>query len=169
MKKWFVGAGLIVVLIGGYVGAAHFSGGAFPTPGLDLGGERGHLRRLSQSFIEDVQFKDFDKAGSYHSPEDVGTVDIPYLLERMFLLKPEALEIMSYEVIFADLDSSGERGRVKLRVKVRDLVKDNVRDQEFILYYHRDAPGPWYMKLESSLRKVGACCLDILQNTINNS
>ena len=152
MKKWLIGVALIVVLIGGYVGAAHLSGGAFPAPGLNLGGDRGELRRMSVSFIEDVQFKDFDKAGSYHSPEDIGTVDIPFLLERVFLLKPEALEIMSYEIVFADLDRSGDRGRVKLRVKLRDLLKENIRDQELILYYHRSGDSPWYMKLESSLR-----------------
>jgi hypothetical protein len=146
----------IVVLLafgGGYVAAAHFSGGAFPTPGIPVGGDRGLLRRSSLSFWEDIQFKDFEAAAEYHAPESQDTVDIPYLLERLFLVKPEFLDIMSYEVVMADIDSTGNRGRVKTRIKCKELVHNSIRDREIMLYFQRvDATAPWYMELESSLR-----------------
>lgn len=120
---------------------------------LGLGGDAGKLRLITQSFLEDIQFKDFKKAASYHSPDDQKTVDIPYLLERLFGIKPEQLDIMSYEIVFADLDSSGLRGRVKSLIKVKILVNSEIHDRELMLYYHRDTPqAPWYMRLESSLR-----------------
>ncbi len=68
MKKVLWLLGLLAIGGGGYVGVAHFSGGAFPTLGLPLGGELGWLRRTTLSFWEDVQFKDFDRAASYHAP-----------------------------------------------------------------------------------------------------
>lgn len=151
--------GLVVlglVLAGGaYVAAAHFSGGAFPTPGLPVGGELGHLRRQTLSFWEDVQFKDFDRAASYHAPEVRETVDIPFLLERLFLVKPEALDIMEYEVVLADIDSSELRARVKTRLKVKELVRESIREREVMLYWTREtASSPWFMNLESSLRQL---------------
>lgn len=155
MKKILVLVTVLVVAAGGYVAAAHLSGGAFPTPGLDVGGDRGLLRRTTTSFLEDIQFKDFKRAASYHAPEKRDQVDIPFLLQRLFQVKPEALDIMSYEIVFADLDTSGNRGRVKTRVKVKELLRGKIRDQEIIFYFDRETTtAPWYMKLEDSLRKL---------------
>ena len=107
---------LVVLLAGGYIGAAHLSGGAFPTLGLPLGGERSMLRETVRAFLEDIQFKDFERAASYHAPDKRDTVDIPFLLERLFLQKPESLDIMDYEIVFAKIDSTRRRARVKARV-----------------------------------------------------
>lgn len=157
VKRWLVLFGVLFVAGAGYVAAAHFSGGAFPTPGLDVGGDRGELRRKATSFLEDIQFKDFKTAASYHAPDKRDQVDIPFLLQRLFQVKPEALDIMSYEVVFADLDTTGNRGRVKTRVKVKELVREKIRDQEIIFYFDREHAGaPWYMKLEDSLRQLEA-------------
>lgn len=146
---------VMVLLAGGYLGAAHFSGGAFPTLGLPLGGERTWIRNTVRAFLEDIQFKDFDRAASYHAPDKRDSIDIPYLLERLFLQKPESLDIMDYEIVFAKIDSTGKRARAKARVKVKNLVKGDIREQELVLFFHRDSPGsPWYMELESSLRRI---------------
>ena len=108
---------VIILMMGLYAGAVHFSGGAFYSFGLALGGERADLRKLAKSFMEDIQFKDFKKAASYHEPNVVDSVDIPFLLQRLFMQKPESLDIMSYEIVFCKLDSSVLRGRTKVRMK----------------------------------------------------
>ena len=101
------------------------------------------------------KYKDFDKAATYHPPDKQETVDIPYLIERMFILKPEGLDVISYEIIFADVDSSDLRARVKTRVKVKNLVNNSINEREILLYYFRnDLTSPWYMKLESSLHQL---------------
>ncbi len=157
MKRWLVGIAVLVVLAGGYVGAAHLSGGALPTLGLPVGGDLGLLRSNTLSFWEDVQFKDFDAASSYHDPAVQADVDIPYLLERAFVMKPEVLEIMEYEVVLADLDSTGNRARIKTRVKVKNLVSADLVEREIMLFWHRAGPAePWFMELESSLRRPDA-------------
>ena len=149
--------GLPLGLLGGYLALAQISGGAYPTPGLELGGEEGWLRRTSLSFWEDIQFKDFQKAASYHAPDRQAGVDIPYLLERIFLQKPELLDFLDFEVVLVDLDTSGLRARVKTRVRVRDLAREKVEEKELMLYYKRESEAdPWYMDLETSLRGLDA-------------
>lgn len=155
MKKVLAVLVLVAALLGGYIAVAHVSGGAFWTLGLALGGDRGALRRIALDFLEDIQFKDFVSAASYHAPELIDSVDIPFLIQRLFAVKPEALDFLDYEVVFADLDSSGLRARVKVRVKVKLLLDERINERELVLYFYRDSvDDPWYMKLEDSLREL---------------
>ena len=155
MKKYLIGMGVLLVAALGYLGAAHVSGGQYPTLGIPgLGGHEAQLRRMSLSFWEDIQFKDFDQAATYHEEALQDEVDIVYLLDRLYGVPPEGIDIQAYEIVFIDIDSSGLRARVKCRVKALELAKEKVRDQEIILYFYRESPDdPWYMKLEDSLRK----------------
>ncbi|OVE73607.1 hypothetical protein BVX93_01230 [bacterium B13(2017)] len=111
------------------------------------------VREFALSFMEDIRFKDFEEAAAYHSPEDRKHVDIPYLIERLFKIKPEFLDILEYKIAHASLDSSGKRGRVKIRSKVHLLNTDKIEFKEIILYFHNKT-GKWYMELESSLRQI---------------
>ena len=155
MNKWVTVIVVLVVVTGGYLGLAHLSGGAYPTMGIAVGGPRGELRQLTLEFIEDIKFKDFDRAATYHDPQTQDQVDVPFLLQRIFIVKPEALDVMSYEIVFAEIDSTDLRGRVKARIKFKDLIKNQIREREVIYFYHRESlDSPWYMKLESSLRRV---------------
>ncbi|MFC4995007.1 hypothetical protein [Rubritalea tangerina] len=154
MKKKLL---LLLALLGltaSYFAAVHLSGGAFPAPAfLKLGGDKEKLRSISMKFMEDIEFKDYQNAASYHHPELQSTVDIPFLIHRLFKVKPEAMDIMEYEPVFAKLDSSKLRGRVKMRVKVKLLAQENIITRELMLFYSRDTPtSPWYMILEDSLR-----------------
>ena len=73
----------------------------------------------------------------------------------MFVLKPEGLDIISYEIVFAEVDSSDLRARVKSRVKVKNLIKKDINEREIMLYFFRDSTeSPWFMKLESSLHQL---------------
>lgn len=114
-------------------------------------GDKGLVDQISLAFMEDIRFKDFDKAASYHHPEDQTKVDIPKLIERMFKIKPEMLDIAEYDIMETSLDTSGNRARVKLKAKVHILNAKETKNPEIILYYHKKE-GKWYMELESSLR-----------------
>ncbi len=155
MKKVVIAVMVLSLLLGGYLTVAHISGGAFSTLGLLLGGDRGDLRRVALAFLEDIQFKDFTSAAGYHSPETRDSVDIPFLIQRLFTVRPEALDIMDYEVVFAEIDESGLRARVKLRVTVKLLLNALINEREVILFFERETVNdPWYMKLEDSLRQL---------------
>ncbi|MCO5171325.1 MAG: hypothetical protein M9894_33910 [Planctomycetes bacterium] len=137
--------------------------------------EKAELARLAQSFLQDLQFKDFDKAGKYHELIDQGKADIPKLIERLFQVKPEVLNIRDFEVVRVDMDQDGKRARTFFRSNLEFLNtaegdKPNKEKQvEGILYWHKrpgaagEAEAPtdgsdpaalaeqWFMKLESSL------------------
>ncbi len=149
MKKSSVAFLIAVLLIGGYLAydselTKTLFQGMFSE---DLKIIRSH----ALSFMEDIQFKDFDKAASYHSPEDRKKVNIPKLIERVFKIKPELLDIMEFSIMDATLDSSRERGRVKMTAKVHLLNSDKIKNPELIFYFHKKN-GDWYMELESSLK-----------------
>ena len=153
--RWLQTSLVLLALAGAYLGLAHLSGGAFPTLGLQLGGEEGDLRRIVTSFWEDIQFKDFEKAASYHAPDTQAGVDIPYLLERLFALKPELLDVLSAEIVLVDVDSSGLRSRVKTRLRVKNLADAELYEKEVMLYFKRaDPASPWLMDLQTSLREL---------------
>jgi hypothetical protein len=113
--------------------------------------EKSLLRNLTISFLEDIRFKDFQKAATYHTKEDQTKVNIPNLIERLFRIKPEFLDIMKYEITGVDIDRSGDRARVKTHTTVKVLNTEEIKEADVIFYWHKEG-GQWYMKLESSLQ-----------------
>ena len=111
-----------------------------------------YLRERSTDFLEDLQYKDFDKAATYHSLEDRKTVDIANLIERLFAVKPEFLDIRRYEIKSVDIDRSGDRARVMTHTVIKLLNTNEIREPDIILYWRKDPKEGWVMKLESSLR-----------------
>ena len=132
--------------------------------GLEFGGtERSWLADRSIDFLEDIQFKDFDKASTYHLHETQKARDIPAMIQRAFRIRHEVLDIMRYEILEVDLDRSKTRARVRTLIDFKGLgdkkLRDNPdahRDLELLLYWFKK-PGKngeleWFMELESSLR-----------------
>ncbi len=127
--------------------------------GLSLGGavvasspDAKQLEGIATKFLEDLQFKDFDKAASYHSREDRKNVNIPALIERMFAIKPEMMDIMRFEIVKVQLDSSGKRAKVKTKTTIKLLNTKEIREPEIMLYFFKDPAEGWVMELESSIR-----------------
>lgn len=143
---------LILVLIG--LGVYFFAtkyGIRFGTFQFVFDKDKDILRNLTIDFLEDIKFKDFDKAASYHTKEDQETVDIPHLIERIFQIKPELLDIMKYEITGVDIDRRATRARVKTHTTVKVLNTEELKEPDIIFYWQK-IDGHWYMKLESSLQ-----------------
>ncbi|RMH70066.1 MAG: hypothetical protein D6675_10565 [Gemmatimonadetes bacterium] len=145
---------IMLVVIGGgiYLFTGKFSGVDLGLLQFVFSEDKKVLAELTEQFFEDIRFKDFEKAASYHSQEDQERVNIPKLIERMFKIKPEVLDIMHYEVTDVELDKSGYRARVHVISTVKMLNTDNVKEPEVIIYWQKDDQGTWHMKLESSLK-----------------
>ncbi|MCA9793255.1 MAG: hypothetical protein KC910_15705 [Candidatus Eremiobacteraeota bacterium] len=121
--------------------------------GVSLGsGDASFLSKRSIDFMEDLQFKDFEKAASYHSAEERKDVNIPRLIERLFAIKPEFLDIQRYDIRDVDIDRSGNRARVKVHAVVKILNTKEVKEPEILLYWRKDPAEGWVMELQSSLR-----------------
>ena len=149
MKKTTVAFILVLLLLGGYFAFDTKWGKAF-FEGI-FSGESAIVNRMSMSFLEDIRFKDYENAASYHHPEDREKTDIPKLIKKKFRIKPELLDIMDYRILETTLDSSGTRARVKMKAKTHLLNTDKIKHAEFILYYYKRDEA-WYMELESSLK-----------------
>ncbi len=142
---------LIVLLLatGGYFLAAQLTGGALPTFGLPLGGERAVVRQQTLKFWEDVKFRDFKSAANMLSPGARDPVAIADLLTRTFHLTPEKLDITDCSIDVVELDSAGRRARVKSSVTAHNLVTKQPVEADVMLFFHLDH-GSWYLDLGSS-------------------
>ncbi|MCP4107133.1 MAG: hypothetical protein GY749_16595 [Desulfobacteraceae bacterium] len=149
MKKSTVAFILILLLAGGYFAYDSQWGRSFIL-GL-FSEDKKILADMALSFLEDIKFKDFKKAASYHHPEDQKKADIPKLIERLFKIKPELMDIMEYNILETSLDSSKTRARIKVKAKVHILNSDKIKDPEMMLFFHKKEEK-WYMELESSLK-----------------
>lgn len=150
MRKFLLVLVLVLMAGGAYVMLAPKQQAQTPLS-LLMDGDTRKLASQSQKFLEDIKFKDFEAAAQYSDPEDRATADIPKLIERLFQVKPEFLEINQVQVLSADLDSSKKRGRVKLQADVKLLNTKELRKPEVMLYWKKAPSGQWYMDLASSL------------------
>jgi hypothetical protein len=159
MKKWTIATAAAVVLGGAGLYVVSSPRGV-SVLGVDVGGqERGWLSERSVDFIEDLQFKDFKRASTYHLAKTQAARNIPELIQRVFVVKHEVLDITDYKVLEVDLDRAKTRARVRMNVKYRVLGDQSFRDDpnlrrdvELMLYWFRGEDGAWTMELESSLR-----------------
>ncbi len=143
MKK--LGIALLVVLTLAVVALAKFRTlTTFGGLGAFLGGnDVAVLEDLARHFLEDLQYKDFDKAGTYHTFLDQAKVEIPKLIERLFAVKPEMLNIRDFKITDVTIDGSGQRARtffnanMELLNTARDGNPNEERKVEGILYWHR--------------------------------
>ncbi len=96
---------------------------------------------LSLDFMEDLQFKDFRRSASYHHKLEKHRVDIGRTLEKLFLVKPESLDLREFHIVKAEVDSTGDRARVHIRTKFQRLnMKDEPENGELILYWMKRNP-----------------------------
>ena len=64
-----------------------------------------------RDFLQDIQYKDFDHAATFHAPEDAKDKNIAQKLEAKFAVKPELIDIRHFEVLRIDLFPDGGRDR----------------------------------------------------------
>jgi hypothetical protein len=124
-----------------------------------VGGDKSFLADRTVDFLEDIKFKDFKKAATYHLEKTQKERDIPTTIQRIFAIKHEVLDIQHYKILDVDLDRSQMRARVRAHVFYRVLGDkqlrddaDAMRDLIMLFYWFKQDDGSWAMELESSLR-----------------
>ncbi|MCA9550129.1 MAG: hypothetical protein KC933_08845 [Myxococcales bacterium] len=150
--------GLVLLVAGGVLFYVSQPGGV-AVPGVVATGDRGYIRDRTWEFLEDIKFKDFAKASTYHLESTQKARDIPNLLQRVFKIPHEVLDIQDFEIIEVELDTGKTRGRVRTLVRYHVLgdrevreKEDAQRDTEMLFYWFKQPDGSWVMELESSLR-----------------
>ncbi|RMG08492.1 MAG: hypothetical protein D6731_21820 [Planctomycetota bacterium] len=114
--------------------------------GVSWNPERAYLEQLAYGFLEDLQYKDFKRAARYHTWQDQRKADIPRLIERMFAVKPEQLNIQHLKITRTTFDRGGRRARTFFKCTLETLntaqnpkegEKNREREVEGILYWHK--------------------------------
>lgn len=130
MRKTTVITILVVMVMGG-VFAALFLGPKF--------GKTAAVNSLAKKFLSDVQFKDFRQAALYHHKLERGRVDIGRTIEKLFLLKPEMIDIREFRIVKSAID--GNRARVHMNAKFQRLnMKKEPEEGEIVLYFLKRNP-----------------------------
>jgi len=146
---------IVVISLLALVGGGYFFMQSSPLGQAPLGAlmssDAQELVKTARSFMEDIKYKDFKAAGQYSLPEQVDKYNIARLIERLFKIKPEVLDLQNYEVLSTDFDKSGERARVHMKANVKLLNSDKLKSPELILYFKKQE-GKWYMDFASSLQ-----------------
>lgn len=148
MKKFLAVVALVLAL------AVYFESTRYS---VGLGGlravldeDRHALDEGTRGFLTAIQFKDFQKAASYHQPDEREKFDIAKMIEEKFYIKPEHLDIRHFETLKIDVDPEGRRGKVAVRANLKILNAGQVKDVEAIFYWKK-VDGAWFMALRSSL------------------
>ena len=115
------------------------------------GGDKAIIIEKSKRFFECIQFKEFGEAAQFHSEEDQKDADIPDMIERLFFVKPENLDIQNVDILFGEIDSSDVLGRVKTKCLAHVLNTQEEKQIDVMLYWKKEN-GNWYLKLKSSLQ-----------------
>lgn len=150
--KWILILLVILALgAGGYILAAHLSGGALPTFGLEIGGERQVVRQKTLQFWENLKFKDLKRATAMLGQEVSDPAPILQFLERTFHTEPESLDITEYSVVSAELDSTGRRVRIKASVSANQLATRKPIRVEVMHFFYQSPKGDWWLDLSNSL------------------
>ena len=142
MKKWLF---CFVVLVGATAAGYLILGGYTPIYASDTK----ILREKTYRFWECIKFKSFDQAAAFDRAQDKQTT--AKLIERIFRIKPENLDIQTVDVIHEDLDRTRELGRTKTRITGEVLNPKKPMEVEVMLFWEKEGEA-WWLKLESSLR-----------------
>ena len=135
---------ILVLLLGGAAAGYAVLGGYTPLYTSD----KKILRDQTQQFWEYVKFKSFDRAAEFDQNAD--KEETARLLERIFKIKPENLDLREIDVLYAEIDGSGDLGRTKTRIDGAVLNPAAERTLEVMLFWEREE-GRWWLKLRSSL------------------
>ena len=96
---------LAAVLVLGAVALAGLQPWGFSLLGVEFAWspEYREVQQLGRQFMEDIEFKDWDRAASYHTWAEKQEADIPEQIRRLFGIKPEQLHIENVRLMGVDI------------------------------------------------------------------
>jgi hypothetical protein len=148
MRKLLV---LLIVLClagAGYLGYAHFSGGAVPTFGLAIGGESAIIRQQALRFFEHIKFKnisalkDFVKEGSEAS-------EISEFITKTIGFQPANVDLQSLAVESVEIDSTKKRARAKVHLAGLELSERRQFDVTKVIFLYLDEKNQWLIDIDT--------------------
>ena len=149
MRKFIVFLILLMIAALAYLAYAHFSGGAIPTFGLPLGGEKAKIRERTKIFFENLKFKNINALRDFVS-QDSSPEQFSHYLKENLGLDLEKIDLEKVEVENIELDSLQQRARVKIKLEGRELVTKKPFAYERIVFLFRGQDDKWLFDVNST-------------------
>jgi hypothetical protein len=147
MRKFFILILVLAIAALGYLGYAHFSGGAVPTFGLPIGGEKAKIRVLSVAFFENVKFK--NSSALIHYVENNSSIgEIASYLTKTFGVDADQVDLIKVVIKDIELDSLGTRARVKVELRGHNQLTNKAFDIEKIIFLYK-VGEKWLVDIKS--------------------
>jgi wobble nucleotide-excising tRNase len=93
-----------------------------------------------------LHFRDLAKASQAFAPAEQNVEAVQAFLQRVFNANADQLDLTECNVDNIEMDSTGTRARVKLRVKAKNLTTGKVLQPEILIFFKRGkADQRWYL------------------------
>jgi hypothetical protein len=146
MRKILIVMLLILIAAVGYLSYAHFSGGAIPTFGLPIGGEKAQIRQKTYQFFENIKFKNRVFTGLVQG--DADQEQIYKYLRKTLGIEENLLDLTHVSIEKIELDSSKERARVKVKLSGQNITnKKPIEIQKLIFLYKNQKGDNWVIDI----------------------
>lgn len=124
-----------------YLSYAHLSGGAVPTLGLPLGGEKAKIRHRAHRFFEHIMFKD-TKALMEFVDKDTSQEQLITFVGKTMGADPQNVDLTFLKIEAIELDSNKKRARVRVALGGQDLTtKSDFAVTKVIFLYLSESNG----------------------------
>lgn len=147
MRTFFIFILIILILAGFYLLYAQISGGAVPTFGLPIGGERAEVRHRIKYFFEQVKFKNTNGLISTVS-EGSSTEDLEKFLNQTFGVSPAEADLQRVEVESVEIDSSGTRARAMVRLHGQNLALSKPFQATRLIFLYKNTQNHWLLDIK---------------------
>lgn len=147
MRKILILVLLILISSSIYFGYAHFSGGAVPTFGLPIGGEKARIRARISAFFEHVKFKNTSALRNF---VEAGTSEeqISQFLKKTLGQNEDDVDLLDTKVEQIEIDSSSLRARARIRLLGINLVNKQPVDISKVIFLF-SADGEWLLDIKN--------------------
>lgn len=148
MRTIFISILLLLLIAAGYLLYAQVSGGAVPTFGLPIGGERAHIRQQIQRFFEHVKFK--NKSALTNLVSDGASLEeVEKFLSQTFGVDPSQVDLQSVHIDSVELDSSGSRARSIVQLKGLNMIEQKPFQVTKLLFLYKAGPDDWRLDIKN--------------------
>ena len=132
----------------GYLGYAHISGGAVPTFGLPIGGQKALIRQQALRFFEHIKFKNTSAIKDFVK-EDASNEDINTFMSKTFGQDPANIDLQSVMVENVELDSSKKRARSRVSLIGRDLLESRPIVLSKVIFLYLGDKNDWLIDISN--------------------
>lgn len=148
MRKTLIIIMILMIIAFGYLLYAQISGGAVPTFGLPIGGQRALVREHIKRFFEDVKFKNKSAMNAMISSEST-IEDIDNFLEKTFGADPNNVDLQSIKIESVELDSTKTRARSIVNFAGQYLAPQKPFSATKLIFLYKNSSGDWKVDIKN--------------------